>query len=200
MVRRQMKNRKWQGIRRGCLGTGASRRVASSLVLVVLLLAACVNTPEPPVASGPAATATAPRNVETIVMWTSGEKQQHLQTTIDQFNAARIKTSAGKPVFAELKVVNSGPMSDYLIDAISHGTPFPVDAPAPAVVSPSVDHWLARVNFVTGQPVFNLNEAVDLALSPVVILTYADMARCLGWPGKAIGYADILALKDDPAG
>ena len=199
MIRDKLKSRRWQRIRRGCLGANPSRRVASSLVLVVLLLAACVNTSEPPVKSG-SATATAPRDAEAIVMWTSGEKQQHLQTTIDQFNAARIKTSAGKPVFAELKVANSGPMSDHLIEAVSRGAPFPADAPAPAVVSPSVDHWLARVNVVTGQPVFSLNETVDLALSPVVILTYADMARCLGWPGKAIGYADILALKEDPRG
>lgn len=173
-----------------------------SVLLCATLLTACFGSsaPKTPPGATGTGTATAPRDAEAIVMWTSGEKQQHLQPLIDQFNGSRVKTSAGKTVFAELKVVNSGPMSDYLIDAVGRGAPFPADAPAPAVVSPSVDHWLSRVNFVTGQPIFNLNETVDLALTPVVILTYAEMARCLGWPGKAIGYADILALQQDPRG
>jgi Ca-activated chloride channel family protein len=32
------------------------------------------------------------------------------------------------------------------------------------------------------------------------IVTYQDMAECLGWPDKALGYADIIALRDNPQG
>ena len=37
--------------------------------------------------------------------------------------------------------------------------------------------------------------------SPVIgIVTYETMAKCLGWPEKEIGYADIMALRNDPDG
>ena len=36
---------------------------------------------------------------------------------------------------------------------------------------------------------------------PVIgIVTYEEMARCLGWPEKELGFADILELRDDPQG
>ena len=38
-------------------------------------------------------------------------------------------------------------------------------------------------------------------MRPVIgIVTYEDMARCMGWPGKQIGFSDIIALKNDPRG
>jgi hypothetical protein len=61
-------------------------------------------------------------------------------------------------------------------------------------VSPSVDHWLSRVNFASGLQVFDLDNTKDLALSPVVIATYEEMARALVWPNKALGWEEIIAL------
>ena len=37
-------------------------------------------------------------------------------------------------------------------------------------------------------------------LSPIVIAMWKPMAQVLGWPGKPIGWADILAVSRDPAG
>lgn len=38
------------------------------------------------------------------------------------------------------------------------------------------------------------------ASSVIGIVTYEEMARCLGWPEQELGFADILALRADPQG
>jgi Ca-activated chloride channel family protein len=59
---------------------------------------------------------------------------------------------------------------------------------------------LPRVNFATGMQVFDLESTKDLALSPVVIATYEEMARALGWPNKPLGWEEIIALAQSPEG
>jgi len=39
-----------------------------------------------------------------------------------------------------------------------------------------------------------------LVLSPVVIAMWEPMAKALGWPGKPVGWADVLRLASDPKG
>jgi hypothetical protein len=53
---------------------------------------------------------------------------------------------------------------------------------------------LPRVNFATGMQVFDLESTKDLALSPVVIATYEEMARALGWPNT---YEDPYCQETD---
>jgi Ca-activated chloride channel family protein len=50
--------------------------------------------------------------------------------------------------------------------------------------------------------VFDLTDirARSIARTYVGVVTYREMAECLGWPQKAIGYADIIALRNDPRG
>ena len=36
--------------------------------------------------------------------------------------------------------------------------------------------------------------------TPMVIFTYRGMAECLGWPERLVGWADIIALAESPAG
>ena len=44
-------------------------------------------------------------------------------------------------------------------------------------------------------------DAAESIVRPVIgIVTYEEMAKCLGWPQKQIGFADIIALKNDPRG
>ena len=46
----------------------------------------------------------------------------------------------------------------------------------------------------------NLDTAESIVRPVIGIVTYEDMAKCLGWPEKEIGYADIIALRNDPQG
>src|SRR4051794_9856238 len=86
-----------------------------------------------------------------VTMWTSGEKMTYLRDVTDQYNKAGHKIpGSDKKIHVDLVQVNSGPMSDYLIAKVRDGIEFPKDIAAPQIVSPSVDTWLTRVNYVTG--------------------------------------------------
>jgi len=43
-------------------------------------------------------------------------------------------------------------------------------------------------------------EARNIALTYIGIVTWRDMAECLGWPNRELGYADIIALRNSPNG
>jgi Ca-activated chloride channel family protein len=105
-----------------------------------------------------------------------------------------------QPIEIAVSTVNSGTMAEYLINKIRDGIEFPSGIIPPHLVSPSVDHWLSRVNFLTQTQIFDLEQTKPLALTPVVIATYEEMARALGWPKKAIGWDDIIALAQNPQG
>ena len=142
----------------------------------------------------------------TIVMWTSGEKMNYLKDIVPQFNRQKHTTAAlfpdgsRQPIRVEAYTVNSGTMVEYLVQNVRDGIEFPQGVTAPHIVSPSVDHWLSRVNLLTGVPVFDVEHTKPLALTPVVIATYEEMARALGWPAKTLGWGDIIALAQNPRG
>jgi hypothetical protein len=141
--------------------------------------------------------------VNTLVRWTPGEKMNHLPDLVTRFNQERHTTAkvfpdgTKQPIHVQLVSINSGPMSDHLIRKLRDQIDFPAAVPAPHIVSPSVDHWLSRVNFATSVQVFDLDDVKDLALSPMVIATYEEMARALGWPN--MGW-EIIALAQSPEG
>jgi Ca-activated chloride channel homolog len=139
-------------------------------------------------------------------MWTSSEKMNYLPDIVTRFNQAQHTTASVFPdgtkqaIHVRLMSINSGTMSDHLIRKLRDQMDFPAAIPAPHIVSPSVDHWLSRVIFATGVQVFDPDSTKDLALSPVVIATYEEMARALGWPNKSLGWEEIIALAQSPEG
>jgi len=135
-----------------------------------------------------------------ITMWTSGEKLNYLKDIVAEFNSEKHAVSGGKRIQVQAYTVNSGPQSTYLVEKIRDGISFPEGITAPQIASPSVDHWLTRVNYLTGVQVFDLASTKALALTPVVIAMYEEMARALGWPQKELGWADIIDLARDPLG
>jgi Ca-activated chloride channel family protein len=135
-----------------------------------------------------------------ITMWSSGEKMTYLRDVVEDYNDEDHTSSSGKDIKVEVVQVNSGPMSDHLIARIRDGIEFPDNAPEPHIISPSVDSWLTRVNYVTSTQTFDLANTKPLALTPVVIAMYEEMARCLGWPNTELGWADIIALAQSPEG
>ena len=67
-------------------------------------------------------------------------------------------------------------------------------------MTPSSAHWLVDVNYELGHEVVDLAAAPSIVRPVIGIVTYEDMARCLGWPEQELGFADILALRADPEG
>jgi Ca-activated chloride channel family protein len=76
------------------------------------------------------------------------------------------------------------------------------EGPAPVIWSPASSAWGAVVNHrlsEAGQAAM-ANDFQRIMLTPLVLAMPKPMAEALGWPEAEIGWADILALAQDPAG
>ena len=128
----------------------------------------------------------------------------------ESFNQSGHRTKSGRPVVVKVHDVPSSLQAEYLsarvksgirIDLASlSGIPIDPNIPDPTIVTPSSAHWFVKVNHEVGRDVVDLVAARSIVRPFIGIVTYQDMAECLGWPEKELGYADILALRADPAG
>jgi Ca-activated chloride channel family protein len=119
-----------------------------------------------------------------------------------EFNDAGHRTASGKRIKVELYYGNGAIQKAELTSRINQATAINSRLPDPTLVTPSASHWLVDVNRATGREVVDLRdtESRSLARSYVGIVTFREMAECLGWPNNEIGYAEIIALRDDPQG
>ncbi|MBB4914403.1 substrate-binding and VWA domain-containing protein [Streptosporangium saharense] len=95
---------------------------------------------------------------------------------------------------AEVAVTRS---SGALIQALARGWDEGRDGPRPDVWSPASSSWLALLRqraaaADTASPVSGDNPSV--AKTPLVIAMPKPMAEALGWPGKKLGWSDLLEL------
>jgi Ca-activated chloride channel family protein len=126
------------------------------------------------------------RSVNISIIYGS-EKQEWLEPLVVQFNEAKNKTAEGSVV-----VVEATPMGSIeSVNGIIDGTLQPIIwSPASSVYIPVANAEWRQIHaddLVVGTP-------NDLVLSPVVIAMWEPMARALGWPNEAIGWADIAAM------
>jgi len=123
----------------------------------------------------------------TVSIVYGSEKQEWLEPLAQAYNQAQHKTAAGAIIKVEAKPMGS----IESIEAIMSGQLQPtVWSPASSVYLPAAnEEWRKQhsADLVEGAP-------NDLVLSPVVIAMWRPMAEALGWPDKAIGWADISAL------
>jgi len=115
------------------------------------------------------------------------EKQAWLDPLVKQFNDEHNKTADGKSIV----IVATAMGSIESVRGISDGTLQPtVWSPASSVYIPVANAEWKKTHaddLVSGTP-------KDLVLSPVVIAMWRPMAQALGWPDKALGWADIAQL------
>lgn len=122
------------------------------------------------------------------------EKQEWLEPLVTQFNAQKVKTGSGATI-----VVEATPMGSIeSAEAIIAGTLKPtVWSPASSIYIPVANAEWQRGErsgeLVVGTP-------KDLVLSPVVIAMWQPMAQALGWPEKALGWADLANLATSEQG
>ncbi len=137
-----------------------------------------------------------------VVQWTNGHLMRPglMKEMAAQFNGGNYRTQSGKRI--EVKVFNHGSaeQADDLLSRVTLGIPVERDIPNPVVVTPSSADWLVRVNDGAGRTVVDTVGSRSIASALIGIVTYREMAEVLGWPEKEIGYADIIALRDDPQG
>ena len=157
---------------------------------------------------------------ETLVVshWASGQLTRQgedlrlLPVMAEQFNKAGHRTESDKRIVVEVHNVPSELQAEYLVTRVTSGmridlhriTDGYVDQSTsdsdPTIVTPSSAHWLVSVNHEVGRSVVDLDAAQSIVRPVIGIVTYEEMARCLRWPEKELGYADILALRADPRG
>lgn len=153
-----------------------------------------------------------------VVHWATGhlmregEELRLLPVMAEEFNRAGHRTQAGTKVVVEVHNVPSELQADYLVTRLTSGrridlhgiTDGYVDRKTsdsdPTIVTPSSAHWLVSANHSVGRDVVDLDAARSIVGPVIGIVTYEEMARCLGWPNKEIGYSDIIALRSDPRG
>jgi Ca-activated chloride channel family protein len=166
---------------------------------------------------GPTPTATRPQLAPTeptveVVHWASSHLMRKglLPEMAAQFNQAGHSTKSGKQIVVKVHDVPSELQAEYLVPRVKSGTRTPIwersgvpidpKISDPTIVTPSDTHWMVTVNHEVGRTLVDLS-AVQIIVRPFIgIVTYQDMAECLGWPEKELGYADILALRADPQG
>ncbi len=128
----------------------------------------------------------------TLTMVYGSEKEAWLAPLIATFNAQHNKIDGA------VIVIEATPMG-----SLESGDQIVAETLQPVIWSPASSAYIPITNanwrqthtddLVTGTP-------PDLVLSPIVIAIWQPMAEALGWPEKAIGWADIAQLATSEAG
>ncbi len=157
-----------------------------------------------------------------VVHWATGhlmregEDLRLMPVMAEQFNEAGHKTKSDKRIVVEVHNVPSELQAEYLVERMTTRRRIDLHEITdgyvgkstsnsdPVIVTPSSGHWMVTANYEVGLELDRTGTDLSAARSivaPVIgIVTYEEMARCLGWPEKEIGYSDIIALRKDPEG
>jgi Ca-activated chloride channel family protein len=127
----------------------------------------------------------------------SSEKIDLLTQLAKDFNATTPKVG-NKRIVAQPKTKASGLGADLLVN----GWDEEAEGPKPDIWSPASSAWGAVVDQRLTQqgkkPI--AGQGTPFMNSPLVIAMPKPMADALGYPGKAVGWSDILTLANDPNG
>jgi len=170
--------------------------LAALLACFLIFVAGCGHDESSSEGGGgtPGAAAGPPKNVESIrLLFAYGsEKESWVKQVTDEFNRAQHKTKAGKVIWVDGKAMGSGECIDELLAETTKAD----------LVSPASSAFIklgnAQSRSKTNADLVGPTD--NLVLSPVVIAMWKPMAEALGYPQKALGWADVLALAKDPKG
>ena len=173
----------------------------SKTVLVFGFLALCGfaiylhyrNAPGAPVGGKPAAEeARTPRGDQlTILFSTSDGKKEWIEEVTADFNKRGV-TAGGKTVQVKLNHMRSGESMEKIL----------AGAEKPHLWSPVSRSWIDLINQtwqLRHQHPF-VRETRPTVRTALVVATWEPMARSLGWPDKAIGWAEVVKVALDPQG
>lgn len=141
--------------------------------------------PTAPTASDPA--------LHVLVAYSS-EKKAWLQEQIQLFNQTKPKLASGAAFSIEGKAMGSGEAMQDILQAHLE----------PAVFSPASDAYLTLLNdawlSLPGHTTPLAPHGESVVISPVVIAIWRPMAEAMGWPKKALGWADVLKVSQNAQG
>ncbi len=109
-----------------------------------------------------------------------------------RFNAAGYRAPDGSVIQVTPTQANSGEITGRLrtmaLDGPTSGETGPV------LVTPAADHWMVDLTHDVGWPMADDRSTKPIATTYLGIVTTRDMAQCLGWPQREIGFEDIIRL------
>ncbi|MGQ9493587.1 MAG: VWA domain-containing protein [Anaerolineae bacterium] len=131
-------------------------------------------------------------NTVTLEIACSPEKQALFEELVKRFNARRPRIPSGK----RITIVATAVEPEAMIHAALAGR-FQTLCPDSSIWLTQLDlDWQAQQQ---SSEVSIIGETTRFAVSPVVIAMWEDVAHALGYPDKAIGWADLLqAARTDP--
>jgi len=128
----------------------------------------------------------------------SPEKLDLLTQLAMDFNESDDAQLGDQCLFARVQSKSSGAAAQLL----ASGWDEEIEGPRPVIWSPAASTWgTVLTQRLTSQGNAAMTtDFVSFQLTPLVIAMPRPMADALGWPEEQIGFADILALSQDPAG
>jgi len=125
-------------------------------------------------------------NEVTLRIAYSPDKEVLFQELVKRFNNSKARSQNGKRIV----VVASAVEPELMLTAATQGE---FDA-----LCPDSSIWLAQLEFdwqeSHGSESSIVGDTTRFAVSPIVIAMWADTARSMGYPDKAIGWMDLLNL------
>ncbi|HUP69851.1 MAG TPA: extracellular solute-binding protein [Acidimicrobiales bacterium] len=174
------------------------RRAVLVALAVAMMAGACRSETEDP--DAPGGLEEAPKGCATVDAAVSPEKVELLTGLARAFNASPAAREGGRCTFVRIQKKSSGAVATVLADGWRDEA---AEGPRPVMWSPAASSWGAIVNqrlAVKNQPPIAPANARPFMLTPLVIAMPRPMAQALGHPTTPIGYADLIALSQDPAG
>ncbi len=186
-------------------GDGATRRNRLPLVIAVVVGIVLVVVVRLLVVGGGSPQSTKPgkgklprTGCTSLAVTASSEKAALLSQIADAYSRAdrRVK---GKCVAVTVTSKSSG----AAMEALARGWDASRDGPRPDVWSPASTSWTVLLRqrlTMADRPALVPDKTPSIAQTPLVLAMPRPMAQALGWPGKALGWGDLLALSRNPAG
>ena len=192
------------GISRHLHQARRNSRICYVLCLLLLLLAACSTTTNPNTPNKQASQTSSNQAIQCsahssnpvmLTMYYGSEKEAWINDVVADFNSRNITACDGRITVKATPIGSGQSMQEILNGTIQ-----------PDIWSPAGGVWLGRLNAQWeakhGSDLIDTGATASpsLVTSPVVIAMWKPEAEALGWPNKAIGWADIAALSTNPQG
>ncbi|ABX05800.1 MAG TPA: VWA domain-containing protein [Herpetosiphon sp.] len=161
----------------------------SFLIVIMLVLAACGEAAQPTTTTNQTSGPVVGANDLLISITYSPEKTKWLEERITTFNNQNVQSN-GKRVIVEGKELSSGTARTQIRAGQLQTT----------IWTPSASTWLEVLKKESNNPTIAEADPQSLVLTPVVISMWKPMAEAMGYPGKEVGWSDMLALIQDTEG
>lgn len=128
-----------------------------------------------------------------ISFYTSDTKANWINDVTEDFNAAGYHVSSGKLIQVVVIQADSGDLKEELLAGKIQ----------PTVFSPGEMSWMNEANEVWqkqhNKPLVS-GSCASTVIASIGFGMWRPMAEAMGWPGKPIGWKDIIELANDPDG